>query len=222
MRSLYCLPLVVLLAACEADNIVIAPTIVEWMEWPAEVTAATPFTVRVLIPWPYCGGGDPLNLGTSINQYAVTFAPYFLVKKHMPAPPIAGLCPYHSPYDTMGVVDLAASVARTFGMRAQSHVVSRNQVAVPFAVQTFGDVTVRVSNADTTRRNVAGFAGKGPDNLGCVHIGPSVGFAQGSSYVLDDQADTTRFWDTFVHGYIYEAASPVCGQTKVFHLVARY
>jgi len=229
MRALSYLPIVAMVAACAPDNIVVVPTNVEWMEWPAEVTAATPFTVRLLVPWPYCYQGEaPLNPGTSTNELTVTFEPYFLLSRHRNAPRPGAACQYHSPVDTVGtVVGLAASVPRAFGVRAASHVVSHTTPAVTLAVQTFGDVTVRQSAPDTTRRNAAGFATKELDNLGCVRLRPSVTlgvgpFDLGPRYVLDDQADKTTFWGTFVHGYIYEAAAPVCGETKVFHLVARF
>jgi len=223
MRVLYYLPIVAMVAACEPDNIVVVPTNVEWMEWPAEVTAATPFTVRLLVPWPYCyRGAAPLNPGTSSNELTVTFEPYFLLNRNMNAPRPGALCQYHSPVDTVGtVVGLAASVPRTFGVRAASHVVSQSTPAVTLAVQTFGDVTVRQSTPDTSRRNAAGFATKELGNLGCVRLRPSITYP-GSGYVLDDQTDKTTFYDRFVHGYIYGVAAPVCGETKVFHLVARF
>jgi len=225
MRALYYLPIVAMVAACEPDNIVVVPTNVEWMEWPAEVPAATPFSVRLLVPWPYCyQGAAPLNPGTSTNELTVTFAPYFLLNRHRDASRPGALCQYHSPIDTVGtVVGLAASVPRTFGVRAASHVVSQTTPAVTLAIQTFGNLTVRQSAPDTSRRNAAGFATKELDNVGCVHIRPSITLLDpGSRYVLDDQADKTTFSGTFVHGYIYEAAAPVCGATKVFHLVRRY
>jgi len=40
-------------------------------------------------------------------------------------------------------------------------------------------------------------------------------------FVLEDQADTTGLNYAFVRGYFHEATTPVCGQTRVFHLVSR-
>ena len=174
MRALYYLPIVAMVAACEADNLVAVPTNVEWMEWPAEVAAATPFTVRLLVQWPSCFQGEaPLNAGTSTTELTVTLAPYFLLPRHRDAPRRGALCQYHSPVDTVGtVVGLAASVPRAFGVRAASRVISHTTPAVSSAVQTFGDITVRQSAPDTTRRNAAGFATKELDNLGCARLRP--------------------------------------------------
>ena len=40
-------------------------------------------------------------------------------------------------------------------------------------------------------------------------------------YLLEDQADTTGLMNAFVRGYIHHAAAPVCGETRVFHLLSR-
>ncbi len=40
-------------------------------------------------------------------------------------------------------------------------------------------------------------------------------------FVLEDQADTLGFSLGFVSGYIHDAPAPVCGETRVFHLVSR-
>jgi hypothetical protein len=222
MRVLYYLPIVAMVAAaCGPDNIVVVPTNVEWMEWPAEISAATPFTVRLMVPWVYCNPDvAAFNLGTSVKESAVTFAPYYLVNRHMEIRRAGVLCQYHPPVDTVGtVVGVAASIPRTVGIRAAAHVIGTRTAAVDLVVQTFGDVTVRPSDPDTSRRNAAGFASKGLDNLGCLRIGPSVASDPRSRYVLDDQTDTRTFWGTFVRGYIYDAAAPVCGETRVFHVV---
>ena len=40
-------------------------------------------------------------------------------------------------------------------------------------------------------------------------------------YVLEDQGDTTGLMNAFVRGYIHDAAAPVCGETRVLHLLSR-
>jgi hypothetical protein len=40
-------------------------------------------------------------------------------------------------------------------------------------------------------------------------------------YVLENSSDTAQYWTAFVRGYIYEPAAPVCGKTKVFHLLSQ-
>jgi len=223
MRALYCLPVLAALAGCKSDNAIEpVPTEVEWMEWPAEVTAATPFTVRLLVPWPFCLDlVGPLNLGTSTDESAVTFAPYFPVNKHEVCPPGVAL-PYHNALDTVATVAaLAASVPRIVGMRGASYGIAPPPDAHLLPL-TFGTLAVRLSDPDTSRRNAAGVANKGRDNLGCVRLGPADTHDPGLRYVLDDQADTTTFWSKFVRGYIHESATPVCGETRLFHIEARY
>ena len=53
MRSLYYIPIVAALAACESD-LELQSGVVQWMEWPAEVVTAKPFPVRLLLPLPAC------------------------------------------------------------------------------------------------------------------------------------------------------------------------
>jgi len=38
---------------------------------------------------------------------------------------------------------------------------------------------------------------------------------------VENPPDTTTFWSAFVQGYLYAPAAPVCGEKRVFHLVAR-
>ncbi len=56
MRPALFAMLAVSLAACESDLRVV-PSTVEWMEWPAEVPVAMPFTVRLLVSRPGCFQG---------------------------------------------------------------------------------------------------------------------------------------------------------------------
>lgn len=173
MRScLYYIPIVAALAACDSD-LELQSGVVQWMEWPAEVTAATPFPVRLVIPFPACQQWT-FRPGASADQSAVTFAPYFLVKKGpLICPPVpADVSIYPLPYLSLDTVDiapgLAAAFARSYEMRASATVYA-----------------------------------------------PPVG------YVLEDQADTTGLMNAFVRGYIHDAAAPVCGETRVFHLLSR-
>lgn len=223
MRAFYCLAVLAALVGCKSDNAIEpVPTEVKWMEWPAEVTAATPFTVRLLVPWPFCDQNCPFNFGTSTDESAVTFAPYFLEERNDVLVIAGALRPYHEALDTVATVaGLAASVPRTVGMRGASYGITPPPDAglLPF---TFGTLALRSSDPDTSRRNASGVANKGRDNLGCVRLGPDGTNDPGLRYVLDDQADTTRFWYKFVRGYIYDSATPVCGETRLFHIEARY
>ena len=225
MRScLSYIPIVAALAACDSD-LELQSGVVQWMEWPAEVTAATPFPVRLVIPFPACQQWT-FRPGASADQSAVTFAPYFLVKKGpLICPPVpADVSIYPLPYLSLDTVDiapgLAAAFARTYEMRASATVFaptpSPSNGGPP--VRTFGDVTVRLTAPDTSRRNAAGIVVLFRTGA-CARVRPT-GFAP-VGYVLEDQADTTGLMNAFVRGYIHDAAAPVCGETRVFHLLSR-
>jgi len=80
---------------------------------------------------------------------------------------------------------------------------------------------VRPAGPDQSRRIAAGTVVKSVDTQGCVRVSPVALYHPGAALVLEDQADTTGLNYAFVRGYIHEAAAPVCGQTRVFHLVSR-
>ncbi len=223
MRALYYVPIMAVVAACDPD-VEVSPAIVQWMEWPAEVAVATPFTVRLLVPFPGCNRGA-FKSGVSADESAVTFAPYFLVNSNGYCPPTGQAIdvPYWA-LDTVATSPgLASSFARSFEMRAAASVYSPppNPGYNDQPVRTFGEVTVRLAGPDLSRRNAAGFVNLIVDNTGCVRVQP-VGYHQADAgFILEDQADTTGPVSAFVRGYIHEAATPVCGQTSVFHLVSR-
>jgi hypothetical protein len=214
-----------MLVACGPD-IEVSPATVEWMEWPAEVSAAMPFQVRLLVSRPGCRQGA-FKLGVSADESAVTLAPYYLIKsQEVLCLPEAGVVDvYPGAFDTVGTVPgLAVSFARTFEMRAAAQVYAPAAPGVgDLPIRTYGEVTVRLTSPDSSRRNGAGFAAKLVDNSGCVRLQPSGFFGPsgtaGSNLVVEDQSDTSSFANAFVRGYIYEASAPICGQTRVFHLV---
>src|SRR6266545_6191205 len=88
-------------------------------------------------------------------------------------------------------------------------------------VRTFGSFTVRPDAPVDTRRIAAGFVAKLLDTS-CARIIPIGVYHLDGAYVLEDQADTAGLRGAFVRGYIYDAATPVCGQATVFHLLSRY
>jgi len=212
----------VLLAACESD-LTVSPSTVEWMEWPAEVPVAVPFKVRMLVARPGCYQGV-YKPGVTADQSAVTFAPYFLVKDKTPIclPLEREVDIYYSDLDTIGTAPgLAADFARTFEMRAASSVYASSSPSVAdLPIRTYGDVTVRLSNPDGSKRNAGGFANKFVDN-GCVRVQPIAASGPAWSYVLEDQTDTAGFSYAFVRGYVHDVVTPVCGQTRVFELLSQ-
>jgi hypothetical protein len=195
------------LVACGSDMHV-TPAAVGWMEWPAEVARATPFPVRL-------SGGDNLPcvrrefvVAPSIDSSLITFEPYFLHREGArPCNTLAAqqfdlLLPVY--WDT--TVSAPGLSAGTYEMRAKTY----NNVRV------FGEVVV---GADSTGRlNAGGGATVARDTNGCLRVKPA-GVSTG--YVLENPPDTVSPWSAFVQGYLYDATTPVCGEVRVFHLIAR-
>ena len=229
MRSFYYIAVLAALSACDSD-LDMQPAIVQWMEWPAEIVAATPFTTRMVMPFPACHRWV-FKPAISTDQSAVTFAPYFLVERGEPICLPAPAAPSMFPVPFLGLdtvvtaPGLATHSARTFEMRASTVVtVPTNPGAGDPPVRTFGEVTVRLSDADTSRHNAGGIVTMYVDEGACVRILPGgyPGYPGApTGLVLEDQADTTGLNLAFVRGYIHDALTPVCGQTKVFHLESR-
>jgi hypothetical protein len=227
----FVLLLVVPVAACSSEpDTRIEPAQVSWMEWPAEVLAATPFTVRLVGYGVACVEVVKFVTAPTVDQSAVTFEPYFLLTGQ-PNPcrdwafPGAAhdtaslrlIAPF---FDTRAAVPgLEAQVPRTYEIRAGTDVYTRGALDLRFPIRTFGDVTVRSAGVATKRLNAGGLAYATRDSLGCVTL-----FAYGvyPGYVIENPpADTAHYWFGFVRGYLDQPAAPVCGASRVFHLVTR-
>lgn len=211
------------LVACESNsNNQVTPVTVQWMDWPAEVNAGEPFRTRLVV-WNVCALDPQFRAGASADQSAVTFSPYFLISKD----PIACVAGFEllivAGLDTAGTAPgLQATFTRTYEMRATASPYATAQGLLgTLPVRTFGEVTVRVTGADASRRSAAGTVSLERDTLGCARVRPAGLYYPGAALVLEDQADTAGLSRAFVRGYIYEAAAPVCGETRVFHLLAR-
>jgi hypothetical protein len=226
----FVLLLAVPVVACSEPDTRIEPAQVSWMEWPAEVSAATPFTVRLVGYGESCVELVKFVTAPSVDQSAVTFEPYFLIKgqpqpcrfdptqaSRVDTASLRSIAPY---FDTRAAVPgLDAQVPRTYEIRAGTDVSVRNALDSRLPIRTFGDVTVRSTGVVTERLNAGGTAYASRDSLGCVTLFP---YAVYPGYVIENPpADTARYWSGFVRGYIYEPAAPVCGESKVFHLVTR-
>ena len=227
----FVLLLVMPVAACSSEpDTRLEAAQVNWMEWPAEVLAATPFTVRLAGFGVSCVEVVKFVTTPTVDQSAVTFEPYFLVTGRPQLCPLAGtgqsavrpqglsiVAPF---YDTRAAVPgLDAQVPRTYEMRAGTTVYVPGGLDSRLPIRTFGDVTVRSAGVVTERLNAGGQVYTSRDSLGCVTLFP---WAINPGYVIENPpADTAQYWNGFVRGYIYEPAAPVCGQAKVFHLVTR-
>ena len=231
MRLALCaLLLAVPVAACSEPDSRIEPAEVGWMEWPAEVSVATPFSARLVGYSPSCAQVLKFVTTPGVDQSAVTFEPYFLItgqavycRLDVPvrSAPVdtASIRIIAQFFDTQAdVPGLEAEFSRTYEMRAGTNVYAPDRLtAMP--VRTFGDITVRTAQVENGRINGGGTAYASRDSLGCVSLHP---FGVYPGYVIENPpADTAQYWSAFVRGYIYDAPAPVCGESKVFHLVTR-
>jgi hypothetical protein len=229
MRLLPVLGCALALAACSEPDTRAIPVEVQWAEWPAEVLAATPFTVRLLGYGPGCYARQELRVPVRVDQSAVTFEPYFLVNddgQDICLPRLDLLPAGASPipidvgyYDTRAPVPgLAAQYPRTYEIRASAAVYAAPRLeALP--VRMFGEVTVRSDSASGARTNAAGNVYAWRDSLGCVRLVPP--FTSPGIVIENPPADTASWWSGFVRGYLYDRAASICGDRRVFHLVTR-
>jgi hypothetical protein len=212
------------LAACgtEPDTTTL-PVEVNWMEWPAEVKVSAPVTVR-LIGYRPCASIVALRTPALVDNSAVTFEPYFLMKNaNVVCPATASAANSVSivglGFDTTTVVPgLQADLDRTYDMRAAASVYTAPQLAA-LPVRTFGTITVRVGQPEASHTLAAGFAYEYKDLGGCVRLQPRGVFIAGGGYVVEN-ADTASALGGMVRGYLYQPAAPLCGESKVFHLVS--
>lgn len=214
---------------CSDPNSEILPVQVQWMEWPAEVLAATPFTVRIVGTGDYCRELLDFKPGVSVDQSAVTFEPFFLVGDHdqpcwlydhtagqpVMLRPQGVIQPF---FDTRALVPgLATVTPRTYEIRAASEVAAAIPAdAASLPVRTFGEVTVRSDSASSAPVNAAGRVYAYRDTLACVHMVPLFLYP---GYIVENPPDTAQYWTAFVRGYLHTPAAAVCGEKRVFHVV---
>ena len=211
--------------ACEPNTQAI-PVTVQWMDWPAEVAAGTPFRTRLVV-FGVCALRPAFRPGATADVSAVTFAPYFLGEQDGIL--CAGALPSEllvvTAIDTAGMAPgLSADFARTYEMRATSSVYAPPTGVAATPVRTFGDVTVHPPSPvfdPPARRNAAGYAQLETDSLGCARIRPLGLYTRGAAIVLENPVDTAALSGRFVRGYIQAVDPPVCGERTVFHLVTR-
>lgn len=225
MRSVLFALLLSGLTACggTGPNTQTVPLDVNWMEWPAQVVAAQPFGVRLLVPEPSCALVVALGAPATIDNSAVTFEPFALVRNEPVVCAFAASAsspvPFYGARDTtIQVEGLAATYPRTYELRAAAYAFASAATASALPVRTFGTVTVRLDSAPATRANAGGRAQVTRDALGCVRVAPQ-GVFPTSSYVVENP-DSSLVSGAFVRGYLYDAAAPLCGATRVFHLVS--
>jgi len=212
--------------ACESGRIL--PVSVIWMDWPDEVGADDPFRTRLVVLQP-CAIIRGFVPAPTADASAVTFAPYFVADKDQIACLAGGVVASEQlvtwAIDTAGMAPgLTADVPRLYEMRGAgvescpACLVEQN--SAPWV--TFGEVTVRPAlPSPSLVRNAAGSVLAQRDSTGCLRIRPAGLPGAGSALVVENPGDTTTQWFGVVRGYIYELAAPLCGETKVFHLITR-
>jgi hypothetical protein len=222
-----CLTLAAVSACSERENRVVFAQ-VNWMEWPAEVLATQPFSVRLEGYGVGCNNVVRFDPGTTVDNSAVTFEPFFLVSgppvfcplSDRPAGPSA-TSPVAPFFDTRAPVNgLPAQFPRSYEVRGATDVSAPGPVAESaLPVRTFGEIVVRSDAADPSRVNAGGRVYAVRDSTGCVEI--YVGSPSTQYVVENPPADTATYWSGFVQGYIYKPAAPLCGANEVFHLISR-
>lgn len=212
------------LLACEGPHTRVVPLTVEWMDWPAEVNAGQSFRTRLIVS-SACIADARFHAGATADVSAVTFEPYFVGNDK----PIACVAYADNTFlvvvagiDTAGLAPgLVTTATRTYEMRGATWAAYSNWLPANLPVRMFGSVIVRPGGADSSRRNAAGVVYVRRDALGCARVRPIGAWKADTALALEDQADTVGLNGAFVRGYIYDAAAPVCGKTRLFHLVAR-
>jgi hypothetical protein len=215
-----------ILAACDPDS-QISPVTVQWMDWPADVPAGQPFAVRMVVSQPCAASG--FREGTTADQSAITFEPYFLEARNdvmCIARASQAISIAIGALDTVGrAPGLAAPFSRTYEMRGAAGVYAAPNIGLAgLPVRTFGQVTARgdVWIYDPTKRNAGGMALVTTDQQGCARIRPVWTSQPDDAAPLDNQETPgpAPVFGSFVRGYYYTAPAPVCGETRVFHLVS--
>jgi hypothetical protein len=199
------------------------PATVLWMEWPAEVLAAEPFTVRLTGFGVDCREVVRFDTDPTVDDIAITFEPFFVVTGPQqpcplsaadPIPASASLMPPF--FDTRAAVPpLTPTVPRTYEMRAMTLPFQTALGAPDRVIRTFGDVVVRSEVAQPGVTRVGGQVYSYVDTLACVRAAAH-GLIAG--YVVENPPAGGGYWSGFLRGYLHPVSTPICGETRVLYL----
>lgn len=190
-------------AGCaEPSNVDVVRAAPAWMEWPAEVRAGVPFQVRLVNYAPGCYARLELRVYVDRGASALAFRLEWLVEG-----PSNVLCLRDPGYsDTLvTIAGLAATADRTYDL-----------TTIPpdrGPVVTVGTVLVRPSAPLSDQTNGAGYASGATDIEGCAVMQRPFE----APIPVDNPPGAT--WEGFVRGYFFTPAAPLCGQSRVFHVV---
>jgi hypothetical protein len=191
------LPLLVIVGGCGlvGDGSSVAPVSAAWMEWPSDVPPATAFGIRIVGFLPSCGSSYVRRY--SVDTATISFTPFAVVPDE---PPCVNIAP---PMFIDSIVFAGLEVG-TYQLRSRGEV--------------FGELHVR-SDPGESRWNAAGRGSIEPDHADCIRLRPSV-LPAVRELPVENPPDTTPA-SGFVTGYIVSEATPLCGETRVFHLLSQ-
>lgn len=172
-----------------------------WMEWPAEVVINEPLAIR-LVQWsPGCFPVQSLRVGVTRTASEIRLEAEFYVEGESNV-----LCVRTDP----GPVDTTVTIAGIAAAGTYDVAIVHPDPQVP-AVR--GTIAVRATDpVDRDRIRGAGYVTGGTDIEGCPVM---IRLFDPPIPVENPPAAT---WQGFVRGYSFTPASPVCGQTRAFHV----
>lgn len=176
----------------------VEPLFADWMEWRAEVQMDKPVNV-LIVGFQQCGAAYVRRYEVDQANATILFNPYQVV----PETPCLSFAPVMFA-DNIGVTDLHVG---TYQLQSGDRV--------------FGEVVVTPDAPDAPPLIGAGGATFVRDPDGCLRLRPAMAYMP-HFMPLQDQADTIADWtNSFVTGHIVQVSAPVCGQTRVFHLLSK-
>ena len=173
----------------------IAPLSASWVEWPSEARANDPFQIRFVGILPACGASYVRSWDVNQASFTIDFHPLSFVPDR---PRCESIVP--TMFDDRIAFTLAAG---TYEIRSDGLV--------------FGRVVVSL-DPGTSRVNAAGLAEAALDQQSCLRLRPMV-LPVVKPLPIENSAEAVAV-SGFVTGYLADVATPLCGETRVFHLIA--
>lgn len=197
-------------AACtEPDEVFTFSNQPIWTEWPAEVRAGTPFDLRYIAVLPGCHVKYSLRIEAQLSDSAVLFNAPLVISAE-------DVSPCHIKFiDTaITVSGLAGGADRTYQLLLapppEGPPRAPNDSQPP---RVLGSILVRPTGPLSDRVNVSGGASGQLDPGGC----PVIRWYPVNAMVPIENPPAET-WLGLVRGYLFTVATPMCGQTRAFHL----
>ena len=177
------------------DGTSVAPVTVAWMEWPSELPPATSFGIRIVGFLPSCGSRYVPRY--SVDPSTISFTPLAVVPDEPPC--INVVAPMFVDSIVFAGLEVGTYELRSYG-------------------EVFGELHVRADPGES-RWNAAGRGSIEPDHAACIRLRPHV-LPAVHPLPIENPPDTIPAFG-FMSGYIVSDGTPLCNETRVFHLVAR-